>query len=244
MPEGAVSSTLKSHAAQTIETLRKLGTAQNIKVFSRHGMGDKVLGVSFENLQSLAKKMGRNQTLAEELWKTGVVDARHLATLIADPNTITEATLDAWSRDITYYLLSDMLAAVVEKTMFVSKKLRSWTKSTNEWIGRAGWSLVANVATHDKSLPDSYFEKFLQQVERTIHDCPNFMRHAMNNALIAIGVRSVQLSQVAIDAAKRIGKVEVDHGETRCKTPNAVTYIQRTRTQGMKKPKKSKPRIP
>jgi len=28
-------------------------------------------------------------------------------------------------------------------------------------------------------------------------------------------------------AAKRIGKVEVDHGETSCKTPDASTYIRK-----------------
>jgi predicted Ser/Thr protein kinase len=32
----------------------------------------------------------------------------------------------------------------------------------------------------------------------------------------------------AIEAAKRIGKVGVDHGETNCKTPNAVSYIEKT----------------
>ena len=50
----------------------------------------------------------------------------------------------------------------------------------------------------------------------------------MNNAVINIGVRNSRLQRKTIAAAKRIGKVEVDHGETGCKTPDAVSYIKKT----------------
>ena len=44
----------------------------------------------------------------------------------------------------------------------------------------------------------------------------------MNGALISIGIRNAKLEKLAIAAAKRIGKVEVDHLETSCKTPDRV----------------------
>ena len=50
----------------------------------------------------------------------------------------------------------------------------------------------------------------------------------MNLAVIAIGCRSPGLRKAALAAAKRIGKVEVDHGDTACKTPDAAEYIQRS----------------
>jgi hypothetical protein len=49
----------------------------------------------------------------------------------------------------------------------------------------------------------------------------------MNGALISIGILKPALRKRAIEAAKRIGKVEVDHGETNCKTPNAVSSIEK-----------------
>ena len=52
--------------------------------------------------------------------------------------------------------------------------------------------------------------------------------HAMNRALIAIGVSNARLEKPALAAAKRIGKVEVDHGETGCQTPDAAAYIRKT----------------
>ncbi|MFY0535987.1 hypothetical protein [Nannocystis pusilla] len=51
----------------------------------------------------------------------------------------------------------------------------------------------------------------------------------MNHALIAIGARSDALARLATAAARKIGPVEVDHGDTDCKTPDAVSYIAKAR---------------
>jgi len=49
----------------------------------------------------------------------------------------------------------------------------------------------------------------------------------MNNALIAIGGTMVGLREQALLAAREIGPVEVDHGMTGCKTPDASEYIDK-----------------
>lgn len=59
---------------------------------------------------------------------------------------------------------------------------------------------------------------YLGTIEKEIHSRKNRVRHAMNGALISIGFRRPSLTKQALAAAKRIGKVEVDHGETGCKT--------------------------
>jgi hypothetical protein len=64
-------------------------------------------------------------------------------------------------------------------------------------------------------------------VERRIHGSKNRVRSAMNNAVIAIGSRSPALAEAATATARRIGRVEVDHGETDCKTPDAAAYFER-----------------
>ena len=40
------------------------------------------------------------------------------------------------------------------------------------------------------------------------------------------------LKKEAIAAAGRIGKVEVDHGKTSCKTPDAAAYIKKASAKG------------
>lgn len=51
----------------------------------------------------------------------------------------------------------------------------------------------------------------------------------MNHALIAIGSRNDVLAKKALEVAERIGKVEINHGETSCKTLDAAMYIKKAR---------------
>ncbi|MCZ6776129.1 MAG: DNA alkylation repair protein [Ignavibacteria bacterium] len=217
---------------QTMATLRKLGTVQNIKVYKRHGAGDNFFGVSFANLNKLKKKFKIDHDLALQLWKTGNTDAQTLATMIADPERMSEPALDKWLKDIHYYLLVDVFVGnVVSKSKFAKSRMELWTKSEDEWVGRAGWHLLAQLAMRGDSLGDSYFEKYLESVKRNIHQSKNRTKDAMNNALIAIGIRNATLEKKAIEAANLIGKVNVDHGETGCKTPDAAAYIKKARAR-------------
>ena len=69
----------------------------------------------------------------------------------------------------------------------------------------------------------------------SIHAAPNDQRLAMLNALIAIGSRSATLRKSATAVAKRIGKVEIDHGDTSCKTPEAVPTLEKSWTYSKSK---------
>ena len=88
--------------------------------------------------------------------------------------------------------------------------------------------MTANLAMKDQDLADDYFVELLTVIESGIRSRPNRVRDAMNNVLIAIGIRNPALEALALEAASRIGKVEVDHGQTGCKTPDASSYIRRT----------------
>ena len=91
----------------------------------------------------------------------------------------------------------------------------------------AAWSLVASMAMIDESTEDSWFAERLAQIEKTIHSAPNAQRYAMNAAIIAIGCRSAALRKAAAAASKRIGPVEIDHGDTDCKTPVATESLDK-----------------
>jgi len=106
-----------------------------------------------------------------------------------------------------------------------------WTRAKAEWKGSAGWSILSRLALEDKSTKDEDFAPYLGKIEKEIHTSKNRVRYSMNNALIAIGARSSKLERRALAIAKRIGTVEVDHGETGCKTPDAVSYIPKARAR-------------
>jgi 3-methyladenine DNA glycosylase AlkD len=212
---------------QLLEELRALGTEQNCKIYKRHGVSDNVYGVSSAGLKALQKKIKIDHANAQKLWATGNHDARILATMIADPKQATGEMLEAWVHDLNDYVVSDAFAGYVSKTLFAREKMEQWTQSAEEWIGYVGWTLLSHLTMNDKTLSDDYFERYLTIIERDIHKGKNRVRYGMNGTVIAIGMRSSNLEQKALAAAERIGHVEVDHGKTGCKTPNAAEYIKK-----------------
>lgn len=214
---------------KTLTRLEELGTPQNRKVYPRHGVREPLFGVSYANLRKLAKRLAPDHRLAAELWSSGNHDARVLATMVDDPSRVSERTLRHRVSDVDNYVLADALASLAGRTSLRDGLARDWTVDPrDEWAGTVGWSLVAAQALDaGGSPPDSYFTDRLSYIERHIQGAANRVRHSMNGALIAIGCRSAELRKAAEEAAGRIGKVEVDHGQTSCKTPDAIPYLGR-----------------
>lgn len=194
-------------------------------------------GVSYANLNKLKKRIKSDHALALELWESGNHDARILATMIADPAAVTDAKLESWVRDLDNYVITDAFSSLVSQTGLARRKSEQWRASPQEWVGRAGWNLVARLAIKEKPLEDAYFEKLLDIIRDEIHLRKNRVRDAMNSALIAIGIRNAELREKAFRVAAAIGKIEVDHGETSCRTPDAADYIRRTLARRARKEK-------
>lgn len=244
-----------SHFRSVLNELEEAGTAQNRKVYARHGVEEEMFGVSFAVLRKMGKRLRPDSELAAELWATGNHDARVLACMVDDPDTVVKTDLVKRAEELGNYIIVDEFAALVAKTPFAAEFARRWKASRSEWLGALSWTLVAHLAltppsdgqtskekgagstgrkparnkyTSAPPADDARFEQLLEIIEADIHKRSNRMRHSMNGALIAIGCRNKPLRRKAEAASKRIGKVEVDHGETNCVTPDAIDYIART----------------
>lgn len=214
--------------ADTMAELERYGSPGVRNIYKRHGAGDNLFGVKFGDLKPMAKRIKTDHALALELWDTGNFDARSLAAMIADPKKATSEMLEHWVRTHDNYGHSDAVSGFAAKTPFAKAKAEAWVQEPGEWVSSTGWNLLGQLALHDKTLPDSYFERYLEQIRRDIHSKPNRTRYAMNNVVIAIGARSTALEGKAMAAATAIGDIAVDHGQTGCLTPDACTYIRKT----------------
>ncbi len=222
-------------ANEILQNMEAMGSEQTRKIYGKHGVRGAMFGVSYANFGKLAKKIKTNHPLAQELWRTDNHDARILALMIADPNADDGVLAEEWMHDVSTagnYVLTNALAMYMAATPLARLKADQWSASDDEWRGRTGWLLLAYIAKNetmlDAALTDTYFEAYLSTIEREIHTRKNRTRDAMNSALIGIGVRNEYLHEQALAVAKAIGKVQVDHGETNCKTPDAAAYIQKT----------------
>lgn len=215
---------------EAMAALEAAGTAQARKIYRRHGLAEPLLGVSYADLGKLKKQVRRDQQLAQGLWDTRVHDAQVLATMVADPAAFDRGRAGQWAGTAVDYAVADAFAKdVVIRTPWATGLADEWVAAPGELLRRAGWATVGCCATFgDASIPDAWFEHLLPAIERHIHQSPDRVKEAMNSALIAIGSRNPALRGPAIAAAGRIGKVAVDHGETSCKTPDAIGYIEKT----------------
>jgi len=222
---------------ETLTQLKAAGSAQTRKTYARHGVGPKQFGVSYAVLGQLTRKIKRDHALALGLWDSGWHDARVLATFIADPQQMDAATLDAWVVEGSNRALAGGLGKFAAATPHAEALAAKWCADSREFVATTGWDTVAQLALNS-TLPDAKFAALLKTIERDLHGSLNQVRYSMNGALIAIGCRNAKLEKLAVATAKRIGPVEVDHGDTSCKTPDAAAYIAKTRAHRAKQGRK------
>jgi 3-methyladenine DNA glycosylase AlkD len=177
---------------------------------ARYGIvSKKVFGISVVSLREMAKKIGRNHGLAQELWRTGILDARFLAAFIEEPGKITEAQMDRWAKDFDNWAICDGCSLhLFDRTPFAWKKALSWTTRKEEFVRRAGFALIAVLAVHDKSAPDAKFERTFPLIKRAATDDRNGVKKAVNWSLRQIGKRNLGLNALAISAAQEIQSVD------------------------------------
>jgi 3-methyladenine DNA glycosylase AlkD len=216
-----------------IAQLEALGSEQTRKTYRRHGISGAQFGVSYANLDKLAKQLKKDKTvdrtaLAGHLWASANYDARILACKIADPVRLDSQTIELWANDLDNYGVSDAFGALVGESPDVVEKMTAWVDDRREFVSATGWNLLGGLALHNPDLPDDFFTPYLAEIQAHIHTRPNRTRYSMNNALIAIGVRNHRLEAQALATAGQVGEVFVDHGQTSCKTPFAPDYIQKT----------------
>ncbi|MEZ6197120.1 MAG: DNA alkylation repair protein [Planctomycetota bacterium] len=220
---------------EVMKKLRAAGKESHRKTYLRHGVVGEIFGVPYAELYKIQRAIGTDQALAEELWATGNHDARVLAAFIADPKTLAGKTLDSWAKTATNQLSLDALSGLASRSERAVTHMKKWMGARAEWLSAAGWHLLSSLAMRpDAPLADEDFAAYLDEIERDIGTAKNRVRHEMNGALIAIGSRGGRLKDRALAIAKRIGKVEVDHGDTACKTPDAITYIAKMAARAKK----------
>jgi 3-methyladenine DNA glycosylase AlkD len=165
----------------------------------------KAHGISAPVLHALAKRIGKDHRLAQQLWTSGIHEALILAALIGESETVTAAEMDRWVRDFDAWDIVDTACCYLYAHARPAwKKAAEWSRRREEFVKRASFSLVAYLTYKDKAAPDARFTRFLRVIEREAHDERNFVKKAVNWALRNIGKRNVRLNREAIRAAERI----------------------------------------
>jgi hypothetical protein len=115
-----------------------------------------------------------------------------------------------------------------------------WIDSKRDDIAAAGWNTLSAIAAimPDDQLPVKQYGALLDRVAKTIKSSPDRVRYTMNGFVISCGTYVAPLADKAMTTARKIGKVEVDMGDTDCKVPEAESYILKCRRGAPVAPKR------
>ena len=211
--------------------LKSLANPANVAGMARYGISSKgTLGVNVPTLRKMAGEIGVDHKLSQELWRSGVHEARLLAGFIDDPDLVTEKQMERWVLDFDSWDICDLVCSnLFDQTPFAYKKAVEWTRRKETFVKRAGFVLMAALSVHDKEAQDKTFLKFLPIIKREATDERNFVKKAVNWALRQIGKRNRALNRAAIKTARDIR--DIDSKSARWIASDALRELESERTQ-------------
>jgi len=192
--------------AEVLRTLEDLANPEVRAKMAYFGVQAPIAnGVSAPLLHKLAREIGKNHQLANELWACEVHEAKILASLIGEPEKATANEMEVWARAFDSWDVVDTACCYLYAgSKFAWKKAQDWSKRRELFIKRAGFALVAYLSYKNKQAPDEKFAKFLKVIERESDDDRHFVKKAVNWALRNIGKRNRKLNREAIRIAEKL----------------------------------------
>lgn len=193
-----------------LNELRSIAQPENLPGMARYGIDTAdALGVSIPALRKIARRLGKDHTLARALWSSGIHEARILAAMVDDPDRLTSAQMDRWVKKFDSWDICDQVCSnLFDRTPFAYDKARAWAGRPETFVRRAGFTLMACLAVHDKAAPDAKLAAFLPLIVKGAGDDRNFVKKAVSWALRQIGKRNRALNAKALACAERIAKID------------------------------------
>jgi len=224
-------------ATGILAELKKKGKANFQAIYERHGIPkERSFGVLVSELKKIQKTIKGDQGLAMELYKTGKMEAMYLAGLVADGAKMTKKELQTWAEGSHGMpMISEYTVPWVATENPAARELAlEWMKSNNESVAASGWFTYAGYISMqpDEKLDLGEIRELMRGTVKEIRRAPNRVKYTMNGFVIAVGSYVKPLLKDAKAAAKEIGKVEVDVGETECKVPFALEHIEKMEKAG------------
>jgi len=197
---------MKLTLADVLERLNDRRDPAAVAGMARYGIvGQEVFGVKVPVLRAWAKEAGRDHELAGQLWAYPSRETRVLATMVDHWRWVDEAQMERWAADFDSWEICDQACGnLLAHTPLAYAKAMAWNARPEEFVKRAGFVLMADLAHRDQKTSDAALAAFLPIIEREAEDGRNFVKKAVNWALRDIGKRNRALNVQAVAVAERL----------------------------------------
>jgi 3-methyladenine DNA glycosylase AlkD len=193
---------------ETMAALRERSDPVRLAGMSRYGIvTGQAIGVSMPLIRETARLAGKSHELAEQLWQSGIHEARIAASIVDRPEWVDEPQMERWVADFNSWDVCDQVCmGLFCRTPFADAKVLEWSRRPEEFVKRAAFAMIAGIAVHDKKASDARLLAFLPVIIEQAGDERNFVKKAVNWSLRQVGKRNAALCAAAIRAAEEIGE--------------------------------------
>lgn len=196
-------------ARTAVADLRAAAEPSRLPGMARVGIDvSHALGVGVPDIRAIARRAGRDTDLARDLWASGIHEARILATLVADPETLDDVVMGSWAADLSSWDLCDFAADLFSRTSRARTTIRAWARSPEGSVKRCAFSMIARRAVWAKDASDREFLGYLPAIHRAAADERNEVKKGVSWALRQIGKRNRSLRTAAVAEARRIAELD------------------------------------
>ena len=195
-------------ATDVVRDLREAADPTRLPGMARVGIDTThALGVSVPNIRRIAKRAGRDRALAEDLWATGIHEARMAAALVADSDALTFGQMEAWAADLDSWDVTDMVAGTFASGRHADRAIDAWSTAPYGFTKRCAFAMIAHLAV-SSDRADAAFRDLFPVIRVAATDERNEVKKAVNWALRQIGKRNLALHAAAIEEAESLLTLE------------------------------------
>lgn len=206
-------------APEVMRELAGLGKDSLKKRYMNNGAQEPLFGAATGAMKPLAKKTGKDQALAEELYATGNYDAMYFAGMIAEPNVMEENDFNRWMDAAYFFMLSDFVVAVtLAEAPAAQSTAAKWLDSPRDLTASGGWSCWTWLIGWR---PDTEFavedmDALLQRAREDIVSRNGRARIAIRNFMIAAGVSYKPLYDKTLLRAEEADALALPYDDAAC----------------------------
>jgi len=220
MTKSEVFALLEQH--QNPKGIKHWQAMENTQGLSSYGMGLTVH-------RKLAKQIGKDHELAQELWQSNNYDAKVIGLLIDEPKKLTREQVEKQVEGVGIGLLTHVFSscdATLAKAPFAFELAQQWLTNEDEIRRRCAYGLIYELSKkNNKKITDEFYLEIVSKIEKDIFQEPINMRVSMGAALMGIGKRNKELNEKAVAVAQAIGPIDFNEDGKKCDPMNVEKHL-------------------
>lgn len=189
-------------------------------------------GTKMGDLKTLGKEIGKDHGLAQELWSTGALHARLLATLVFDKKLLTQGVLDQLVADMRSHSETErnqlsewLLANQLMKDKNLTALIGTWRDSASHTLQRLFWYHQARLRWTGQKPPGNS-ESLLDVLEKEMARADPEVQWAMNFCACQIALHEAALRPRCLALGKKLGLYKDEKVPKNC-TPSYLPEFVR-----------------